>query len=1256
MQNRCFVEKIKLPCVFFLCVSGLYAQSSKATTLYADNFESGLGNWTNVSIGDNKSWARDYGGTPSTGTGPSSGAGNSTYYAYLETSYGSAYVAGDTAILLGPVVTESNIHLKFDYHMSGSNTGTLAVDVFSGGGWINDVWTISGQQNSSNSSPYLSTDIDLSNYTVSKVRFRATAAGGYMGDIAIDNVVIESLMTDPVAPVFLEDPILKPAARQEISYSDSIANDVTDNNGDTLTFSKISGPGWLSVASDGSLSGTPGVSDIGANSFVVEVSDGMFSDRATLDIEVNDDSTPVVLYSSDFELDFGDWSNVTVGDNKNWTRYTGSTPSSGTGPSGGANSSKYYVYLETSSGSAYSNGDSAILLGPVMSDSSIQLKFDYHMYGSNMGYLAVDGYANGGWVNNVWLISGQQQSSYSAMYSNVELDLSSYGFSQLRFRATASGGYMGDMAIDNIQILAMNPAKIDSDKDGVFNPSDLCSDTPYGEAVDADGCSLSQIDSDNDGIVDSIDAFPSDPTEWLDTDTDGLGNNTDNDDDADGVLDIDDAFPLDNTESLDTDADGVGDNADTDDDADGVPDIDDTFPLDATETVDTDNDGVGNNSDSDDDNDGVLDVDDKFPLDANESVDTDGDGIGNNMDFDDDNDSLSDEDEINIHQTNPLSDDSDFDDMNDGWEVLYGLQPNGNDAEDDADGDGYTNIHEFRSHTDPTDPDSIPRIPIEDLSLGNNSSCALVSGEITCWGNTVQYSVPSNLTAPTQIGHYDSTNEFCALQGNDVTCWGYASPMITDLQTSPINDAVSLQVANMTNTACVITLSGTIHCWGGTTYGINAPPPGLINVQQMDMFQDHACGHDGMTVRCWGRSNVGQTNVPVDLGVPVQVVVGGLHTCVLQDDHQVRCWGDNSKNQINVPANLGNVVSLDSGYYHTCALNDVGEVNCWGDNSISNQLNVPVELSGATALYSGPYNNCAETNQGALCWGKNDYGQSAIWYDLVDYGVGDDHVCGFNKEKVMCYGKTINQPAALNIPAGITRPKAIGVGRYHSCVWSDTGMHCWGKPGNQLNYPSSLTNVTEIDAEASHTCVIDDGRVVCWGDNINGVLNVPSDISQPHELSTGNDHNCVLDGETTVRCWGANYRGQSISRYNLSNPITVATGGISAYPDSGDDGHTCIADDLGVQCRGSSAYGVLNVPTGLNNVIDLYAGWGSTCALKIDGTVSCWGDFMKQSDLEILNIGTVIKIKGYNAGVCAQSEHKLSCSGGLGGALLINRQ
>ena len=51
-------------------------------------------------------------------------------------------------------------------------------------------------------------------------------------------------------------------------------------------------------------------------------------------------------------------------------------------------------------------------------------------------------------------------------------------------------------------------------------------------------------DADGDKVPDVIDAFPTDPTEWIDTDGDGIGNNADPDDDNDGIPDVIDPLPL----------------------------------------------------------------------------------------------------------------------------------------------------------------------------------------------------------------------------------------------------------------------------------------------------------------------------------------------------------------------------------------------------------------------------------------------------------------------------------------------------------------------------------------------------------------------------------------------------------------------------------------------------------------------------------------------------------------------------------------
>ena len=123
---------------------------------------------------------------------------------------------------------------------------------------------------------------------------------------------------------------------------------------------------------------------------------------------------------------------------------------------------------------------------------------------------------------------------------------------------------------------------------------------------------VSTHDSDGDLIIDALDAFPNDDTEWYDSDGDQVGDNQD-------------LFPLDPSESKDTDKDTVGDNADAfpndpsetkDSDKDGVGDNADALPNDPTETLDTDGDGIGNNADNDDDGDGYLDNEDNQPLEA----------------------------------------------------------------------------------------------------------------------------------------------------------------------------------------------------------------------------------------------------------------------------------------------------------------------------------------------------------------------------------------------------------------------------------------------------------------------------------------------------------------------------------------------------------------------------------------------------------------------------------------------------------------
>jgi hypothetical protein len=92
-------------------------------------------------------------------------------------------------------------------------------------------------------------------------------------------------------------------------YSSSLADSSVDPDGDTLTYSLLSGPNWLSVMSDGTLSGTPSSSDVGINSWTIEVFDGNGNTaNTTLNIAVVDS----VLIGYDFDTGAADWTAATI--------------------------------------------------------------------------------------------------------------------------------------------------------------------------------------------------------------------------------------------------------------------------------------------------------------------------------------------------------------------------------------------------------------------------------------------------------------------------------------------------------------------------------------------------------------------------------------------------------------------------------------------------------------------------------------------------------------------------------------------------------------------------------------------------------------------------------------------------------------------------------------------------------------------------------------------------------------------------------
>ncbi|MFW6110371.1 MAG: hypothetical protein ACOC6Q_03045, partial [Patescibacteria group bacterium] len=195
---------------------------------YNESFESDFGDWENDP--DNTSdWRRNSGGTDSSNTGPSS-AQDGDYYIYVETSSGYSYSSGDTDIIEYSLSCgEGSGNIDFYFHQYGSEQGTLYLEGYDGS-W-NNLWSSTGDQGNQ----WNNKDQSFSDYT--KLRFRNVAAGGWGGDIALDNITVTyTCNSAPSSPTSLEtegetNPTQITDTTPEFTaiYNDPDSGDVADN-------------------------------------------------------------------------------------------------------------------------------------------------------------------------------------------------------------------------------------------------------------------------------------------------------------------------------------------------------------------------------------------------------------------------------------------------------------------------------------------------------------------------------------------------------------------------------------------------------------------------------------------------------------------------------------------------------------------------------------------------------------------------------------------------------------------------------------------------------------------------------------------------------------------------------------------------------------------------------------------------------------------------------------------------------------------
>ncbi|KAB2818185.1 PKD domain-containing protein [Phaeocystidibacter marisrubri] len=113
-------------------------------------------------------------------------------YMFTEASF-----TGSPAELYSPLIELSSLTtptLEFAYHMYGQTMGTLHVDVWNGSMWVDDVWMLSGEQQTAGSDPFLLAEVPLAAFIgdTIQLRFRGERGSNFYSDMSIDDVSISN--------------------------------------------------------------------------------------------------------------------------------------------------------------------------------------------------------------------------------------------------------------------------------------------------------------------------------------------------------------------------------------------------------------------------------------------------------------------------------------------------------------------------------------------------------------------------------------------------------------------------------------------------------------------------------------------------------------------------------------------------------------------------------------------------------------------------------------------------------------------------------------------------------------------------------------------------------------------------------------------------------------------------------------------------------------------------------------------------------
>ena len=283
--------------------------------------------------------------------------------------------------------------------------------------------------------------------------------------------------------------------------------------------------------------------------------------------------------------------------------------------------------------------------------------------------------------------------------------------------------------------------------------------------------------------------------------------------------------------------------------------------------------------------------------------------------------------------------------------------------------------------------------------------------------------------------------------------------------------------------------------------------------------------------------------------------------CGLRPNGTAVCWGG-GRMQTDVPTNE-TFTAISSGSTHACGLRSNGTAVCWGDERVGS----PSSSTTFTAISSGLQFSCGlPTTTGALpvCWGSNRDGKRMPYGETFrDISSLSENTCGLRTRDggAVCGGRVIDlywtnpKPRPDAVPSDCNTPYAH--------LYRD----------ERLVSPF-CERFNDISVGVDFACGLRaNGTVRCWGNPRWEQTNPPSSETFT-SITSGAHHTCGLRANGTVTCWGA-----------VADP-----------PDA----------DVGFGKGWKVDYGQTRPPAG-ETFTAISAGSTSTCGLRANGTVACWG-------------------------------------------------